>query len=494
MCCCCNCSNLAKKVWSFVGVAIIFALAAFFGFGLPAIVDSVARKEFIMEPGSQVYENWLSSEVPKYLDIYVWDWVNHEDITNHNIRPKLVEKGPYVFLEDHERHDIAFNTDHTINFRQKRTWTYVPEQSKGDFYNDIVTTPHTILMTISRLVGSGANETTIGYVNNIIEKNNLLDSGIAYKDVLVRDILFDGVEDKLLNALQILAPMFPEGFEVPPWDGFAYFTGRNTSVEYDGWFQIHSGTDVWANSGLLTSWNNVTQVPYFRNVCGKVHGSTGQVNPPMTSAQINTPEDFSLFITDVCSAFNLKFSKDIEFNGVDGRIWVGDNRVFDNGHNFPETECQCTAPVAQCPNLKRGVLDISGCKAGAPLLASFPHFYLADPAYSNALEGLQAIREKHEFQYVMHPFSGIPLEVNGRLQYNVHVKDYGLKVTEDLPDVLLPVFWVNQRVVLSQEKIDDLKAIDTIRSAGIYTGFALLGVGIVALGIALYYSIFVWKN
>ncbi|XP_055549779.1 protein croquemort-like [Wyeomyia smithii] len=492
--CCCNCSNFAKKVWSFSGVLVIFGLAAFFGFGLPAIVETVARKEFIMEPGTQVYENWLSSEVPKYLDIYFWDWVNPDDITNRNIRPKFEEKGPYVFLEDHERHDIEFNTDHTISFRQKRTWTYIPEQSRGDFYKDTITTPQTILMTLGRALET-ADATIVKTIDTIILKNDLLDAGITYKDVLVRDILFDGVHDELLIALQTLAALLPDlGFQVPPWEGFAYFTGRNTSVEYDGLFRIGSGTNDWTDSGLLKTWNGLTRVPFFRDSCGTVHGSTGQVNPPLTSEQISNPEDFTLFITDVCSAFNLKFSEDIEYGGVDGRVWIGDNRIFDNGHNFPETKCQCTAPTEQCPTLKSGVLDISDCKSGAPLLASFPHFYLADSSYQDALDGLDATREKHEFQYIMHPFSGIPLEVNGRLQYNIHIKDYGLNVTDGLPDILLPVFWVNQRVVLTQDKIDDLKVIDTVRSVGIYTGFALLGVGIVALGIALYYSIFVWKK
>ncbi|XP_058821655.1 protein croquemort-like [Topomyia yanbarensis] len=495
MCCCCNCSNLTKKVWSFVGVVLIFGLAAFFGFGLPAIVESVARSEFIMEPGSQVYDNWLTSEVPKYLDIYVWDWKNPESITNENVRPQFVERGPYVFLEDHERHDIEFNTDHSITFRQKRTWTYIPEQSKGDFYTDRVTTPHTMLMTIAKLVGGG-NPALVSQLNAIIKKNNLLD-GIVYKDALVRDILFDGAEDRLLAAVQILAGAIPElaaGMDIPDWDGFAYFADRNTSVEYDGIFRMGTGTDQWTDSGLLRTWNNESTVPHFRGECGKVHGSTGQVNPPMTSQQIKNPEDFILFITDVCSAFSLKYDQDVEFGGVDGKAWIGDDRVFDNGNNYLETECQCTAPVAECPAVKPGVLDLSGCKFGAPLLASFPHFYLADPSYVSALDGPKPTRELHEFRYVMHPFSGIPLEVNGRLQYNLHVSDYGLEATEGLPDITLPVFWVNQRVTLTQEKIDDLRALDTLRSAGIYTGYALLGVGIIALGVALYFSIFVWKD
>ncbi|XP_053699106.1 protein croquemort-like [Sabethes cyaneus] len=494
MSCCRNCSNLGKKIWFFVAVIIIFAMAAFFAFGLPAIVNTVARREFIMEPGTQVYENWLDGEVPMYFDIYFWDWTNSEEATNEAVKPNFVQRGPYVFLEVHERHFIERNPDHTITFQQNRTWTFIPEQSNGDFYTDVVTTPHTMLMTVGALVQDEPFLRSL--LDGIIEANKLLD-GFTYKDVKVQDILFDGAEDLLLGALQTLIGAFPElveGVEVPPWDGFAYLAERNNSVDYDGVFRMGTGTDAWTNTGLMRSWNGETRVPYYRGECGIVHGSTGQVNPPMTRAQIDNPEDFILFITDICSAMRLKYDGEFELGGVVGGLWIGDNRIFDNGHNFPETECQCTAPVEECPALKPGLFDVSGCNFGAPLLVSFPHFYLADPSYLNSVTGLSPIRELHEFRYALHPFSGIPLTVNGRLQYNVHVKDYGLQLTKDLPDIILPVFWVEQRVVLPQDKIDDLKLIYTLRDVGKYIGWALFGIGLLALAVALYFCIFVWKD
>lgn len=101
-----------------------------------------------MEPGARVYDNWISSDVPMYFDMYVWDWTNPEEITNPNVQPHFVQRGPYVFLEVQERANVSFNNDHTVTFKQKRTWRYIPEQSNGDFYNDRVTSPHTILMVI----------------------------------------------------------------------------------------------------------------------------------------------------------------------------------------------------------------------------------------------------------------------------------------------------------------------------------------------------------
>lgn len=496
MCCCscCNCSNTAKKVWSWLGVVLIFGLAAFFGFGWPAIVDSVARSEFVMEPGTEVYNNWMESTVPMYFDIYFWDWTNAAEIRNPNVRPHFEQRGPYVFREVHERINHTFNNDHTITFQQKRTWHYVPEQSNGDFYNDRVTTPHTILMTVGKTI---QDDPELLFLMNLLLNNNDLVDGITYDNVLIQDILFEGAEDRLLAGLLALAAVVPElteGLDIPQWDGFGYFIERNTSAEYDGVFRMNTGTDSWTYTGEMRTWNGDTSVPHYRGLCGQVRGSTGAVNAPMTSEQTNNPPDFNLFITDLCKALTLRYDGDFVLNGLEGKVWVGDSRVFDNGHNFQESECQCTAPVDQCPALAPGVQDVSGCKFGAPLVVSFPHFYLADPSYLNAVTGLSPMRQAHEFRYALHPFSGVPMTVNGRLQYNVHVKDYGLDVTSGLPDVFIPAFWVEQRVVLTQDAIDDIKHIDTLRSAGIYTGWALLGLGILMFGVVLYLSIWVWND
>ncbi|XP_055598167.1 protein croquemort-like [Uranotaenia lowii] len=495
MCCCCNCSNTAKKVWSFMGVVLIFGLAAFFGFGWPAIVDSVARSEFVLQSGAQVYDNWFKSEVPMFFDIYVWDWVNWEEATNPNVRPHFVQKGPYVFSEVHERANVNFNGNHTVTFQQQRIWHYIPEQSNGHFYTDTVSTPHTILMTVGKLTEN--NPQLRGLMDAILANNDLLDA-IVYKDVLVKDILFDGVDDRLLTGLQGLVNALPpgtlEGIDIPNWTGFSYFYERNTSIEYDGVFQMATGSDVWSRTGLMHTWNGEPSVPFYRGSCGQVRGSTGSVNPPMTSSQIANPEDFMLFITDLCSAVTLKYDGDFELHGLEGKIWVGDNRVFDNGHNFPETECQCTAQPEECPVVRPGVFDVSGCKFGAPLFVSFPHFYLADTSYLNAVSGLSPTRQAHEFRYALHPFSGVPMLVNGRIQYNVHVKEYGLQVLQGLPDLFVPAFWVEQRVELTQAVVDDLIYIDTLRNAGYYTAYALLGVGVLAFGVAMYFSIFVWKD
>lgn len=40
---------------------------------------------------------------------------------------------------------------------------------------------------------------------------------------------------------------------------------------------------------------------------------------------------------------------------------------------------------------------------GAPIVVSFPHFYQADPAYINAIDGLNPNKEEHETYLDLQP-------------------------------------------------------------------------------------------
>ena len=57
---------------------------------------------------------------------------------------------------------------------------------------------------------------------------------------------------------------------------------------------------------------------------------------------------------------------------------------FGDPEEFPEQRCYCEAPD-KC--LKKGVYDLFKC-VGAPMVASHPHFYLADESYSASVDGL----------------------------------------------------------------------------------------------------------
>jgi scavenger receptor class B, member 1 len=53
--------------------------------------------QLVLKEGSVNYENWKETPIPVYLEIFFFNWTNHENVRNHSIKPHFTEMGPYVF-------------------------------------------------------------------------------------------------------------------------------------------------------------------------------------------------------------------------------------------------------------------------------------------------------------------------------------------------------------------------------------------------------------
>lgn len=258
----------------------------------------------------------------------------------------------------------------------------------------------------------------------LVASSHIIDS--PFYNVRVKEVLFEGYDDFFLKSLLELAEMNPEligSIELPPFDKFGWFYGRNESETYDGNFTIGTGVDNLENMGMMRLWNGANRTDFYRDECGIVRGSTGELWPPFRTGKTS---NVTVFSPDICSTMSLEYVGSTNLHGVDGYKWIGNERPFDNGHNYPETECQCTAPEEKCPSLLRGVLDVSRCKMGAPATVSYPHFYLADQSYRDAVDGMSPNSTEHQFTLALEPHTGIPLAVKAQLQVNLNVQQYGL--------------------------------------------------------------------
>ncbi len=52
---------------------------------------------------------------------------------------RLKQLGPYVFLEKHEKVNISFNADTTVDFYQIKTWFFQEDLSNGTLDDEIYT-------------------------------------------------------------------------------------------------------------------------------------------------------------------------------------------------------------------------------------------------------------------------------------------------------------------------------------------------------------------
>lgn len=66
--------------------------------------------------------------------------------------------------------------------------------------------------------------------------------------------------------------------------------------------------------------------------------------------------------------------------------------------------------------------NVSDCRFGGPVFASFPHFYLGDDHYLNSMTGMSPDRRKHEFSLTLEPKTGSPLRTDAKLQINILIE------------------------------------------------------------------------
>ncbi|XP_073826535.1 croquemort [Musca autumnalis] len=460
---CCNCCSVTqRKAWVYGLGTITAALGILLIVMWPTWAESLKNNNLVLVKGSESYESWIEAPIPIYLSFYMFNWTNPEEVHNPNVKPDFVELGPYVYLEKHLKENVTHHDNGTVTYFERRTWFFDAERSNGT-EDDLITTAHPITATV-------ADE--MRHSNKLIKKviNFMLnrEGGSLYTTKKAGDWIFHGYEDRLIDFLNL----FNTSKINIPYTKFAWLADRNQSLEYDGSFTIYTGEDDLSKLGYLTHWNNRNETGWYPAPCGTVNGTTGDSFPP----NLNTTEELTLFVTDTCRFMNLKPNGTLERFGLVATEWVGTEETMDSGENYPNQQCFCNPNHEVCP--KTGVVDCKKCRDNAPIYASFPHFYMADESYRNAVTGMNPDYEKHRFRIAVEPFTGIPLQIDGRVQINLNIqRDDDYDIYRNINEFLMPLFWFEQSVPLTEEFAKKAKLLINLESYGRYFGIALTCLG-----------------
>uniref|UniRef100_A0AAG5DQF4 Scavenger receptor class B n=1 Tax=Anopheles atroparvus TaxID=41427 RepID=A0AAG5DQF4_ANOAO len=478
---CSSCTDFQKKMVSLGCSAFLILLAVTLGVLWPSLSEKVLHDKLVIKNGSSNYDNWIRTPIPMFLEIYLFNWTNADQLADLTVKPNFAELGPYTFSELHERVNLVWNDNNTVTFQQRRTWHFMPELSRGSL-DDVVTNLNVITLNAAYFL---RNQNT--FVKKAANFALDMQGSLLWKNKPVRQLLFEGVEDPLLDLLKTLNITELQ----IPFDKFGWFVGRNLSETFDGTFTMKTGADGLENTGFLTQWNGSPRTGMYRGRCGEVYGTTGELWP----ANKVTPANITLFPSDVCRSITLQAGEQIALYNVQGTKYVGDERVFDNGTKYPEASCWCNADAAHCPDLKPGLFNASACKYGSPTFVSFPHFYLADESYRSSLDGMRPNRTEHEFYIAIEPTTGIPLDVRAQLQINEHLQKIdGFSYFKNVPDLMVPMLWFRQRATLSQELAEQAKLALALPSLGIYVAIFFGSIGFFMGAVFLYVYIKKWSS
>lgn len=99
------------------------------------------------------------------------------------------------------------------------------------------------------------------------------------------------------------------------------------------------------------------------------------------------------------------FDKPINYMGIPALRFSNKEAALD--YTSDSNKCFCSMMLDNddkelfiCPN--QGLMDLSPCMK-SPVMASFPHFYLADKELLKYPAGLNPVKEKHESYVIIEP-------------------------------------------------------------------------------------------
>lgn len=279
---------------------------------------------------------------------------------------------------------------------------------------------------------------------------------------------------------------------------------------FDGHFNMDTGVGDIANFGVLRKWNYKDTTRFFKSPCNQVEGSAGEFWPPYQEK-----DEIVLFSGDLCRPMVYEYAQTVDHMGVEGYQYVLSEKTLGNNtrRRYPHDQAKYFEPttttgdffdaepsaeITDAPGTDpdvvnigncfcngkctpAGLLNVSSCRYGAPVFASLPHFYRADPSLREQVNGINP-EEDHDFSITLEPTTGIPLRVAANLQINILLEpSKTVSLFKNVPRLYFPVVWFSLEVDAPEPFVNDLKKLLALPDVCIYTGAVMVIAGLLTV-------------
>ncbi|KAK2872216.1 hypothetical protein Q8A67_022113 [Cirrhinus molitorella] len=443
-----------------VGALLLISGIALFVSGLfQTLIHNKLKGEITLTEGSKVFASWKNPPPPVYMQFFFFNVTNPDEFLKGAAKPHLTEMGPYTFRQYRPKRNVTFVHNGTkVSAYTPKTFVFLPEKSVGDPDVDMVTTVNIPAVAVmSRLKGAGF------WVSSAISMYMSSIGSTMFMTHSVKEMLW-GFKDPLLTRLKTVKPETDEYFGL--------MLHKNGSD--DGEFVYHTGEHNYLDFGRIYTWKGEKMLSFWKtNQSNMINGSDGSAFHPFLSKD----ERLNVFTPDLCRSIHMRFEKEVEVKGIPAYRFTPPRAVLASGKNNPENEGFCL--TKKC--LDDGVLDVSVCRKGAPVIVSFPHFHLGDEKYSKAIDGISPVHERHQTFLDLNPTMGVPVRAMKRAQINILLERVtGFPLTRNLNSTIFPIVFLNESVV-----IDDASAARIQKLLLIVTLVSNFPLVLVALGVIL---------
>jgi len=418
------------------GVVLLLVGVATF-VGLEPVIKSQIEETVVISPESQTYENWVNISNPVYMQFWLFNVTNVQDVLAGG-KPNVSEIGPFTYRETRQKFDITFNNDSTVNFRNNIMYHFEPDMSVGPT-SVMVTAVNPLIPVLSQMI-KHINPTLKSLLANFLR--------LGFKEELfltktVEELLW-GYEDQALKTIMKITPNLFETSKI------GYFTFNNTD---DGIYTVYTGKDNIENVAKMKAYNDQTELTFWTTPwANMINGTDGAVTPPFFFDQ----DKAYIFVSQICRSIYGVFVEDVSVRDIKLRRFGADSTVFANVSTNPDNIGFCT-PKESC--MPAGLLNTTSCQNGYPIIFSFPHFLDAAEEVQSSVDGISPAKEEHQTSLDVEPWTGMILQVAKRLQINILVEqDDNIPQTDSVRTLAFPVLWINESSVIDDDNYDTLRS------------------------------------
>ncbi|KAM4635702.1 lysosome membrane protein 2c [Polymixia lowei] len=421
----------------------------------PLFLQSMVKREVVLKNDTEAFEAWKNPPPPVYMQFYFFNLTNPLEMLDGE-KPAVVQIGPYTYREYRPMEQVDFMDNGTkVAAVNTKTYIFQRNMSRGP-ESDLIRTGNVPAMTVMEKF---KNHPVMA--NLISSYMKSLGEGL-FTTRTVGELLW-GYEDGLLKALKVLDPELDDVF------GLFY----KTNATNDGDYVFFTGQQDYKDFARVDTWNGESSVQWWTtDECNMINGTNGASFHPV----INKSETLYMFSSDLCRSLYALYVDDVSVKGIPGYRFVPPSKVFADLTVNPENAGFCV-PAGNC--LGSGLLNVSACKQGAPIIMSSPHFYQADEKFVLDVVGMNPKKEQHQTTIDINPLTGIILQAAKRLQVNVYVEKMStFSQTGNVRTVVLPVVYINESVVIDDESVKKLRVIVAEKNVVENIPFMFIGLGI----------------
>lgn len=435
--------SIKCSVFFLVFGAVLIVLGCVFIPVFHNMIHDEIKTQIPLKVGSTSYNNWLDPPVPIYFQVWVFDLVNPLEVTQQGATPAVVQKGPYTYREHRHKVNITFNENGTVAYKEKRSFTFDRQKSAGP-ESDTFTTVNLPMITIAELIRYEYGWLQ-GFVDALLEAAG--DAELFLK-LSIGDILW-GYEDALMKSVKEIAERF--NHTLPDEFGLFY----NTNGSDDGLYTIFTGSDVHGidKFNIIDKWDSKKSLGYWNTgLCDMINGTDGTMFPPF----VDKSDKLYIFSTDICRSIYATYEKETKLKGINLYHFTVPPRVFERASLNENNAGFCTPPGNCLPS---GVLNISVCKSGAPVVISNPHFLQADKQIIDAVIGIHPNIKEHQTILDVDPLTGVVMNAEKKLQLNAFLQKVdNFRSTENIKDTIFPIMWLNESALIDDKSANEYKS------------------------------------